>query len=190
MIFYLKMEPFDRISVILRLNFNPKNPVSSRRVFNRMFYWIYFVLFGIVIFLVILLIIRKSELYYAKILADYCVFAFLICMSLEFFRRFSSKDGKEKTVINFFFTSILVFSIIILFWAQLDATAIRYKRSSQLTIIGMKNNHILTTSDTLVYVGRSEKYIFLYDKTNNTPEIISADEIVDMKWVKNSSCKQ
>jgi hypothetical protein len=51
-------------------------------------------------------------------------------------------------------------------------------------MITMKNKSALTTSDSLVYLGQKEKYLFLYNKTNSAPEIISNDEIVSVKFKK------
>jgi hypothetical protein len=50
--------------------------------------------------------------------------------------------------------------------------------------ISMKENRSLKTSDSLIYVGKSEKYLFLYDKKIDAPEILSSDDIIGTKWVR------
>ena len=55
---------------------------------------------------------------------------------------------------------------------------------SKVTILEFKDNKTLKTSDSLIYVGKVEKFTFLYNKTNESPEIISNDEIKSIKWQK------
>lgn len=84
----------------------------------------------------------------------------------------------QYTKINF--TSIGLFSSVILCYtiidAKIDAIKVLANQNDLQYLIKVENT-VVKTDEKLLYLGKSEKFVFLYDKTENKSTILFVDQI-------------
>jgi len=86
-------------------------------------------------------------------------------------------------------TGMILTIYVAVFQAYANAYEVGLQQPIFNTLIQFKDSGIVSTSDSVIYLGRKEHYIFLYNKKQNTPEIIFSDEVKEIKLVRNPNYK-
>jgi hypothetical protein len=117
------------------------------------------------------------------------VFCVIMLILLEYYRRYFAKSlsAKKRTTLILILMFGEMGDLIISSIEKMENLT-NYPPAS-ITVIKFKNDSTLQTSDNLIFLGHSEKYLFLWHKDTGGPEIISADEVVDLKWIANTHKK-
>ena len=80
----------------------------------------------------------------------------------------------------------ILFSALVVLISYTKGAEIKFEKPKHRTVLFMKSGPPVATTDTLVFVGKVEKYVFLYDKVQNASEIYSVDEIKSVRYSRTS----
>jgi hypothetical protein len=76
----------------------------------------------------------------------------------------------------------LVIPLLILQYSTMHALAVKNEHHQSSANIRLKDIPAIETSDSLIYVGRVEKFTFLFNKISSLPTIISNEQILTVQW--------
>ncbi len=120
--------------------------------------------------------------------------AFTYCADLAGIGGIMWANGFYKKSINrinrYFIISVLFLAIVIVNISARSALTKKYTSDINNTIITLKDTgDIVKTNDTLIYVGKVEKYYLLYNRIVETGMVINVDDVKKIQWSKNDSMR-
>jgi hypothetical protein len=83
---------------------------------------------------------------------------------------------------------LLVTGAVIVMPAE-RAEIIKTNPSKKLQVFNYKDGTHIKTSDSLIYVGKVEKFLFLYNRKMKAPEIYSTENLVSILWADTATIK-
>jgi hypothetical protein len=100
----------------------------------------------------------------------------------------------SKSILKVDKTTMILCLSFFLFWIYIVSISIhkavnyKYQPTNNNTVFTLKDTSSpLCTNDTLIFVGKVEKYYFLYDRNEQAAKIIPADEVKNVKWTKEKN---
>jgi hypothetical protein len=128
---------------------------------------------------------RRDTKFWWRICDLYLIDFFILSIFVILYKRNKKARlwlGQFKTylIVGIFLLTVGIYSFTIL-----TALRTKYLPCPKITTITMKDHEVVKTSDSLIFVGKSEKYIFLFNRTFGSAEIISNDEVKNIKWLRN-----
>jgi len=151
---------------------------------NNVFKWFYIIIgIGWLIVTIIIMILEK-EIKWIDFGLTTIIFGSTMA-GCQFVRVGIDKKGVLTDEVR----SIIAIGLLLTIYVACDsvrsAELIKTKKPIINTLIVLKENKSIATTDSLIYIGRTDKYTFLYDKNVKASEVISNDEIILTKKVKN-----
>lgn len=104
---------------------------------------------------------------------------------INYIRKIKTTENLNSYITKAVAILLFFITLVNIFMSSHEAVSIKYGPSKTRAIITLKDKELVVTSDSLVFVGKVEKFTFLYNKTLEGAEIISNDEIVSVKFSKN-----
>jgi hypothetical protein len=139
-----------------------------------------------IVFIIVAIILWIAD----KVSKSWIVFVFavlfvqvVITMEYATPRKYDNKSYNimTKFIIMLFFN----ISITVMQFSYRSGLALKSEKPFYNSIIEMKDKRTIKTSDSLIFVGKTENYTFLYNKIVDAPEIISNDQILLTREEKN-----
>jgi len=103
---------------------------------------------------------------------------------LRIFLHYVLKDSNGRWPRLVLLFSIVMTTVIVLLSRAMQGMCLKYGATTEKVVIRCKNNEIYRTSDSLLYVGRVDKFLFLYNQVLQEPEVIAGEEAVNIKWLR------